>query len=96
MDMTDSSLQGDHPTISGYKRGGVEGTSKSTLEEMESKAAKLSNSRVMEEEETEEMNRFKKAVEKDPSLLEKVGRDPSVYMKNMEGVSTESEFNQEV
>ena len=39
---------------------------------------------------------LKKVVEKDPSLLEKEGRDNSVYIKNLEGVSTESTFNKDI
>ena len=46
--------------------------------------------------ETKEMQDFKKAVEKDPSVLEKAGNDPSIYYKNLEGVSTEKEYNTEV
>ena len=92
--MIDSSLGASaegHPTISGFKRGATEGSSKSVLAEMESKARKIENEQL----ETEEMQQFKMAVEKDPSLLDKEGRDHSVYRKNLEGVSTESEFNTE-
>lgn len=92
--MIDSSLNSTsegHPTIGGFKRGATEG-SKSTLNEMESKAAKIANAHL----ETKEMTDFKRAVEEDPSLLDKAGRDPSVYMKNLDGVTTEKEFNSEV
>lgn len=91
--MIDSSLSSTtegHPTIGGFKRGATEG-SKSTIAELESKAVKVANEHM----ETKEEQDFKKAVEKDPSLLEKAGRDPSVYMKNLDGVSTEKEFNTE-
>ena len=49
----------EHPTISGFKRGAVEGGSKSVIEELESKAVKVAG----EEVETKEMADFKKAVE---------------------------------
>ena len=94
-DMIDSSLNtatDGHPTISGFKRGASEGGSKSTIEELESKAAKIVDSHL----ETKEMQDFKKAVEKDPSVLEKAGNDPSIYYKNLECVSTEKEYNTEV
>lgn len=86
-------MEDGHPTISGFKRGAVEGGQKKTVvEEMESKAQK-----VMEQElQSKEMADLKKAVEKDPSLLEKEGRDNSVYIKNLEGVSTESTFNKDI
>ena len=79
--MIDSSLNtatDGHPTISGFKRGASEGGSKSTIEELESKAAKIVDSHL----ETKEMQEFKKAVEKDPSVLEKAGNNPSIYYKN--------------
>lgn len=93
-DMIDSSLGASaegHPTISGFKRGATEGSSKSMLEEMESKARKVANEQL----ETEEMQQFKKDVERDPSILDKEGRDHSVYMKNLDGVSTEHAYNTE-
>ena len=94
-DMVDVTLgmEDGHPTISGFKRGVVEGGQKKTVvEEMESKAQK-----VMEQElQSKEMADLKKVVEKDPSLLEKEGRDNSVYIKNLEGVSTESTFNKDI
>lgn len=86
-------MEEGHPTISGFKRGAVEGGQKKTVvEEMESKAQK-----VMEKElQSKDMEDLKKAVEKDPSVLEKEGRDTSVYIKNLEGVSTEATFNKEL
>ena len=76
----------EHPTISGFKRGAVEGGSKSVIEELESKAARVAG---------EEMADFKKAVEKDPSLLDKAGQNTTAFIKNLEGVSSEKEFNTE-
>ena len=94
-DMVDVALgmEDGHPTISGFKRGAVEGGQKKTVvEEMENKAQK-----VMEQEMiSKEMTDLEKAVEKDPSVLEKEGRDNSVYIKNVEGVSTESAFNKDI
>lgn len=82
-----------HATISGFKRGGVEGGQKSAIGEMESKVQ-----RVMEKTgglEDKEMAELKRAVERDPSVLEKEGKDPSVFIKNLNGVSSESVFNKE-
>ena len=45
--------------------------------------------------ETKEMADFKKAVEKDPSLLDKAGQNTTAFIKNLEGVSSEKEFNTE-
>ena len=82
-----------HSTISGFKRGSVEGGQGTTLAEMESKAQ-----RVMEktgELENKEMADLKRAVERDPSVLEREGKDPSVFIKNLNGESSESVFNTE-
>ena len=91
-DLVDSMTSSEgHATISGFKRGATEGGSKNTLQELESKAARLAD----EHHETKEMADFKEAVEKNPSLLDKVGQDPSVYLKNLEGETTEQAFNKE-
>ena len=82
-----------HSTISGFKRGSVEGGQSTTIAEMESKAQ-----RVMEktgELENKEMADLKRAVERDPSVLEREGKDPSVFIKNLNGESSESAFNTE-
>ena len=89
-DMVDVALgvEEGHPTIGGFKRGAVEG-GRSKLQEMEEKAQKV----LETETETKEMMMLKKQVERDPEELDKQGRDPSVYSKNLEGVSTEESFN---
>ena len=89
MTMTDEG----HSTISGFKRGSVEGGQNTTIAEMESKAQ-----RVMEktgELENKEMADLKRTVERDPSVLEREGKDPSVFIKNLNGESSESAFNTE-
>ena len=89
-DMVDVALgvEEGHPTIGGFKRGAVEG-GRSALQEMEEKAQKVLETPA----ETKEMMMLKSQVARDPEELDKQGRDPSVYSKNLEGVSTEEPFN---
>lgn len=42
--------------------------------------------------ETQELSALKREVAKDPSVLEKVGRDPQVVEKNLAGVTSERVF----
>ena len=79
-----------HPTIAGFKRASTEG-GKNAIAGLEEKARKVARAEM----ETKEMSDFKKEVEKDPSVLEKVGRDPMVVVKNLEGVTSEKVFNEE-
>lgn len=61
------------------------------MEMLESKATKIAGETL----ESVEMEKLKKEVRKNPEVLEKMGRDPSEFIKNLEGVSVEKPFNTE-